>query len=61
MFIHFDLDKGVECDNCGQRGTIMHLTVMRVDQTVNLCGICFGAVAQAFSRGLAKLNIHRAH
>ena len=49
MFIHFDTNKGAECDNCGTRGTIMHMSVLRVDQTVSLCIVCFGAVAQAFS------------
>ena len=60
MFIHFDSNKGAECDNCGNRGTIMHMSVMRVDQTVNLCIVCFGAVAQAFSRASEKLRIHPA-
>ena len=58
MFIHFDTDKGAECDNCGTRGTIMHMSVLRVDQTVSLCIVCFGAVAQAFSRASEKLRIH---
>jgi hypothetical protein len=47
MFIHFDSDKGAECDNCGTAGTIMHMSVLRVDQTVSLCIVCFGALAQA--------------
>jgi hypothetical protein len=58
MFIHFDTNKGAECDNCGTRGTIMHMSVLRVDQTVSLCIVCFGAVAQAFSRASEKLRIH---
>ena len=58
MFIHFDSNKVAECDNCGNRGTIMHMSVMRVDQTVSLCIVCFGAVAQAFSRASEKLRIH---
>jgi len=61
MFIHFDSNKVAECDNCGNRGTIMHMSVMRVDHTVNLCIVCFGAVAQAFSRASEKLRIHPAH
>jgi len=60
MFIHFDSDKRAECDNCGTPGTIMHMTVLRVDHTVNLCLICFGTLAQAFSRASEKLRIHPA-
>jgi len=37
------------------------MSVMRVDHTVNLCIVCFGAVAQAFSRASEKLRIHPAH
>lgn len=60
MLIHFDSDKGAECDNCGTRGTIMHMSVVRTDHTVNLCIVCFGALAQAFSRASEKLRIHPA-
>ncbi len=60
MFIHFDSDKGAECDNCGSPGTIMHLSMVRIDQTVNLCIVCFGSLAQAFSRASEKLRIHPA-
>ena len=60
MFIHFDSDKGAECDNCGTPGTIMHMSVVRVDQSVNLCRVCFGAMAQAFSRASEKLKIRPA-
>jgi hypothetical protein len=60
MFIHFDADKGAECDNCGERGTIMQMSVLRMDQTVNLCLVCFGAVAQVFMRASEKLKINRA-
>jgi hypothetical protein len=60
MFIHFDSDKGAECDNCGAPGTIMHLSMVRVDQTVNLCIVYFGALAQAFNRASEKLRIHPA-
>jgi hypothetical protein len=56
MFIHFDSDKGAECDNCGTRGTIMHMSVQRVDQTVHLCVICFGAMAQALSLASEKIK-----
>ena len=55
MFIHFDSDKAAECDNCGKRGTIMHMSIMRVDQTVNLCIVCFEALAQAISHASQKL------
>jgi hypothetical protein len=60
MLIHFDSDKGAECDNCGTRGTIMHLSVVRADQTVSLCIVCFGAVARAFSQASEKLKVHPA-
>jgi hypothetical protein len=57
MFIHFDSDKGAECDNCGTRGTIMHMSVVRMDQTVSFCIVCFAALAQAFSRASEKLKM----
>ncbi len=60
MFIHFDSDKAAQCDNCGERGTIMHMSVVRVDHTVNLCLACFGAVAQVFMRASEKLNLNHA-
>ncbi len=55
MFIHFDSDKGAECDNCGTAGTIMHMSVLRVDQTLSLCIVCFGALAQAICHASKKL------
>jgi ribosomal protein S14 len=60
MFIHFDSDKGTACDNCGERGTIMQMSMVRVDQSFNLCRACFGAVAQVFMRASEKLKINRA-
>jgi hypothetical protein len=59
MFIHFDADKGAECDNCGERGTIMHMSVVRIEHAVNLCLVCFGAMAQALSVASEKLNLNR--
>ncbi len=61
MFIHFDSDQGAECDNCGTAGTIMQMSVVRMDRTVNLCIVCFGALAQVFSRASEKLRIQPAH
>jgi hypothetical protein len=55
MFVHFDSDKGAECDNCGATGTIMHMSVLHVDQTVSLCIVCFGVLAQAICHASKKL------
>lgn len=60
MFIHFDSDKGAVCDNCGTAGTIMHMSALRADQTVDLCISCFSALAQAFSRASEKLKVQPA-
>jgi|SRR5580698_5226228 hypothetical protein len=57
MFIYFDPDKGAECDNCGTRGTIMHMSELRVDQRVDLCIACFVAVVEALNGAAEKLNI----
>jgi hypothetical protein len=57
MFIHFDSDKAAECDSCGARGTIMQMSVIRMDHTVKFCILCFGALAQATSHASKKLRL----
>ena len=59
MFIHFDRDQSEKCDNCGELDTIMHMSVERLDATLNLCVICFGALTRAFENASAKLRIER--
>ena len=61
MFIHFDRDKGTECDNCGALGTIMHMSVVRSEANLNLCVTCFGAMAQAFHSASQKLRLPGDH
>jgi hypothetical protein len=61
MFIHFDRDKGAECDNCGALGTIMHLSITRSDASLNLCVTCFAAMAQAFQNASRKLRLPDEH
>jgi hypothetical protein len=56
MFIHFDADKSAQCDSCGTHGTIMHMSVMRMNQTLSLCVACFGTLTQALSHASQKLR-----
>ena len=55
MFIHFDSYKGAGCDDCGNPRTIMHMSVKRLDRSVNLCIACFWALAQAIRHASNKL------
>ena len=55
MFIHFNSDKGA-CDDCGNPRTIMHMSVMHADRSVNLCRACFWALAEAMRHASKKIN-----
>jgi hypothetical protein len=55
MFIHFNSEKGA-CDDCGNPRTIMHMSVMHLDRTVNLCMACFWALAQTMGHACKKIN-----
>jgi ribosomal protein S14 len=55
MFIHFNSDKGA-CDDCGNPHTIMHMSVMHLDRSVNLCRACFWALAQAMGHASKKIK-----
>jgi ribosomal protein S14 len=55
MFIHFNTDKGA-CDDCGNPRTIMHMSVMHADRSVNLCRACFWALAEAMRHASKKIN-----
>jgi hypothetical protein len=55
VFIHFNLDKGA-CDDCGNPHTIMHMSAMHLDRSVNLCKACFWALAQAMDHASKKIN-----
>ena len=57
MFIHFEFDANGQCDNCGTRGTLMHLSCMPFDGGLDLCGDCFGSLARALELAIAKLQI----
>ena len=56
MFIHFDSYKGTQCDNCGTPRTIMHMSMEHLGCSVNLCVVCFGALAQALTHASKKLR-----
>jgi ribosomal protein S14 len=58
MFIHFNSDKGA-CDDCGNPHTIMHMSVMHLDRSVNLCKACFRALAQAMGHASKKIHHHQ--
>ena len=55
MFIHFNSDKGA-CDDCGNSHTIMHMSVMHLARSVNLCRACFWALAQAMGHASKKIK-----
>jgi hypothetical protein len=56
MFIHFNSDPDVSCDNCQRSGTIVHISVERPGHTLNLCAACFRAMFRVFSVASEKLN-----
>jgi ribosomal protein S14 len=60
MLIHFDADATQCCDNCGRRGTLMHLTFVSTRPSFDLCGICFRALAEALRQATRKLG-HEDH
>jgi ribosomal protein S14 len=57
MFIHFDVDKSEECDNCGCPGAMMHMAVLHSERSLNLCSNCFRALALALRHATRKLRI----
>jgi imidazoleglycerol phosphate dehydratase HisB len=57
MFIHFDVDKSEECDNCGDAGAIMHMAVLHSERSLHLCSSCFRALALALRQATRKLRI----
>jgi hypothetical protein len=57
MFIHFNTEKGAECDHCGNPSTIMHMSVKPLDRSINFCVVCFGGLAQAIKHA-SKRSIH---
>jgi hypothetical protein len=59
MFIHFDLQRGAQCDDCGERGTIMHLWTRRSDRSLSLYNACSRALARALGHALRKLSPRR--
>jgi hypothetical protein len=57
MFIHFNSDKGVVCDNCGTTSTIMHMSIELFERSLHLCIGCFGTLAHAIGHASKKLRI----
>jgi hypothetical protein len=56
MFIHFNPDKGEQCDNCGTSRTMMHMSVKQLDRTVNFCVVCFKVLAKVLGQAATKLS-----
>ena len=56
MFVHFTLDKGVECDDCGNSSTIMHMSMEHFDRSVHLCTACFWTLARTMSHASQKIT-----
>jgi len=57
MLIHFDANAAKCCDNCGARGTLMHLSFAPSRHSLDLCGICFRALAGALRQATSKLGL----
>jgi ribosomal protein S14 len=57
MFIHFDVDKSGECDNCGFAGAMMHIAALHSERSLNLCSSCFRALALALKHATRRLRI----
>jgi hypothetical protein len=57
MLIHFASDPRQRCDNCGTRGTLMHLVFAPSDGSLDLCRTCFGALVLALNRAARKLGM----
>ena len=57
MLIHFDADKGGECDNCGYSGVMMHMAVLHAERNLNLCSTCFRALFLALRHATRKLRM----
>src|SRR5260370_165350 len=47
MFIHFDVDKSGECDNCGHPGAMMHMAVLDSWSSLRLCPTVFVSASTA--------------
>ena len=56
MFIHFDLDREEQCDNCNTVGTLMHLTCVPQSRMLNLCKSCFRSLTAALMQADRKLG-----
>ena len=57
MLIHFASDPRQRCDNCGTRGTLMHLVLAPSDGSLDLCRTCFGALVLALNGAARKLGM----
>ena len=59
MFVHFDSNRHVQCDDCGDPNTLMHVSMKRSDRSMDLCATCFKAFALAISYGSEKLRFFK--
>ncbi len=50
-------DVSGECDNCGHPGAMMHMGVLHAERSLNLCSMCFRALALALRHATRKLRI----
>ena len=56
MFLHFNLDKGVACNDCGNSSTIMHMSMEHLDRSVHLCTACFWTLARTVGHASKKIT-----
>ena len=56
MFVHFNLDQGVQCDQCGNSSAIMHLSMEYCDRSVHFCTACFWTLARTMSHASKKIT-----
>jgi hypothetical protein len=57
MFIHFNSEQSSICDICGTPKTMMHMSVMSSDRSLNLCVGCLRALFQALTHASTKLKL----
>jgi excisionase family DNA binding protein len=57
MFIHLHEPEQKPCDNCGNSQTILFLSALRAERTINLCKDCAGEAIPAFAMVARKIGL----
>jgi len=57
MFIHLHEPEQKPCDNCGNSQTILFLSALRADRTINLCKDCSCEAIPAFAMVAKKIGL----